>query len=638
MVAFVKSPVAKSEERETSEIWVTTVEGSAERRFTYGPGAESSPRWSPDGRGLTFTSDRDKEGTAQLFIMPSDGGEATQLTTGKASVSSPLWSPSGQFIAFLRPDEETEEEERDKRERRDYTVVEENLKMVRLHIVRPDGGGLRRVSPEGAVNVWEFCWSPGGSELAAGTSSSPRISDYRAENRMLGLTLDGGWRELFAYDSFIGRPRWSADGGSIAFLGHSGRVRSGDALFVASVRNGETRAVMPAYPGAISALEWSSVDCDHIIFTALENLHGAVNEVDVKTGEFRSVLVGPDASHGTFGSEMGVDSAGRSFVVVRSAGDEPAELFLGGKNCPLRRLTDAGRDLKDVAFRPAETVQWASSDGTVIYGLLVRPRSAAGPGPYPLVLNIHGGPASAFSDRLAFGWHDWGQVLAASGYAVLMPNPRGSVGRGAAFTDANIKDLAGMEYQDLMTGVDSMIERGIADPHRMGVAGWSHGGYMTAWVVTHTDRFKAAVMGAGLSNLVSDQGTSDIPGFNLDYFYEDYPEMYSDLERLWDRSPLKHVSNTRTPTLVLHGEKDDRVAVSQGQEFYRALQSLGVETRMVIYPREPHGIREREHQLDVQRRILDWFDTRVKDNSSHTTATPTLEGTPEEHRSHPRSV
>ncbi|HZT96174.1 MAG TPA: prolyl oligopeptidase family serine peptidase, partial [Chloroflexota bacterium] len=228
-------------------------------------------------------------------------------------------------------------------------------------------------------------------------------------------------------------------------------------------------------------------------------------------------------------------------------------------------------------------------------------------GPYSTVLAIHGGPASAFSDRFMGNWHDWAQLLAAAGFAVLMPNPRGSTGRGAAFTEANFRDLGGAELEDNLAGLDYLIKRGTVDPDRLAVAGWSHGGYMTAWTVTQTNRFKAAVMGAGLSNLVSDQGTNDIPVFNLDYFYDSYGALYRDPALLWERSPLKHVARVTTPTLILHGEKDERVSVSQGREFYQALRSLGVPCEMVVYPREPHGLREREHQLDLQRRIVAWL-------------------------------
>jgi len=188
-----------------------------------------------------------------------------------------------------------------------------------------------------------------------------------------------------------------------------------------------------------------------------------------------------------------------------------------------------------------------------------------------------------------------------------MPNPRGSTGRGAAFTDAEVGDIGGKELEDDLEGLDLLIEQGIADPARTAIAGWSHGGYMAAWTVTQTDRFKAAVMGAGVSNMVSDQGTNDIPGFNLDYFFEDFEALYRDPGMLWDRSPLKYVSRVKTPTLVLHGESDNRVAASQGREFHRALKALGVPTELAIYPREPHGFREREHQIDVQKRIVDWL-------------------------------
>jgi dipeptidyl aminopeptidase/acylaminoacyl peptidase len=612
LVAFVKAPVAQSADRGISEIWAVGIDGSRERRFTYGRGLETSPRWSPDGRWLAFTSDREQPSVAQLYVMPADGGEARELTVGKAGVSSPLWSPTGEFVAFLRADEESDDEERDKKERRDALLVEQNLKIVRLYIIRPDGRDERMISPSGSVNVWDYCWSPDGSQLAAGTSSSPLISDYRFENQMLRVDLDGGSSQLFVYDSFIGQPRWSPAGDAIAFLGHSGRVRSGDALFVASVASGELRPLLPSYEGSISAMEWSDGDGGRITFVALENVFGAVNEVEVSSAEVRSCLSVDDRSHGTFGTELDVDPRSGAFVVVRSSSTKPAEVFSGGNGKCLRLLTTANRQLCDVDFRPAEVLTWRSNDGLEINGLLTVPHPARFSQPYPLVLIIHGGPASAFSDRLAFGWHDWAQLLAASGYAVLMPKPRGSVGRGAAFTDANVGDLGGMEYQDLMTGVDAVIDRGVVDPDRMGVAGWSHGGYMTAWVVTQTERFKAAVMGAGLSNLVSDQGTSDIPGFNLDYFYDDYHALYAGLSRMWERSPLNHVTQAVTPTLILHGEKDERVAVSQGVEFYRALKSLGVETEMVVYPREPHGIKEREHQLDVQRRLVEWFDSRLK--------------------------
>ena len=199
--------------------------------------------------------------------------------------------------------------------------------------------------------------------------------------------------------------------------------------------------------------------------------------------------------------------------------------------------------------------------------------------------------------------------MAGRGYAVLMPNPRGSTGRGAEFSNAIFGDVGGGEYRDLMSGVDAMIERGIADPERLGVGGWSWGGYMTAWVVSQTGRFKAAVMGAGLPNMVSDNGLGDIPSANLSYFER---STYHDPEAYWDRSAIKYIRNATTPTLILHGEADDRVHPGQGREMYVALRTLGVETQFVTYPREGHPIMERKHQLDLVGRIVSWYDRYLK--------------------------
>jgi dipeptidyl aminopeptidase/acylaminoacyl peptidase len=199
-------------------------------------------------------------------------------------------------------------------------------------------------------------------------------------------------------------------------------------------------------------------------------------------------------------------------------------------------------------------------------------------------------------------------MLAGRGYAVLLPNPRGSTGRGPAFSNAVFDDVGGGELRDVITGVDAMIERGVADPELLGIGGWSWGGYLTALAVTQTDRFKAAVMGAGVSNLISDNSLGDIPSANLSYFRE---TVYQDPDPYYERSPIRHISNTRTPTLILHGEEDKRVSAAQSVEMYIALRTLGVATQLVTYPREGHYIEEREHQLDLIRRVIGWFEKHL---------------------------
>ncbi|MEJ7653113.1 MAG: prolyl oligopeptidase family serine peptidase [Chloroflexia bacterium] len=224
----------------------------------------------------------------------------------------------------------------------------------------------------------------------------------------------------------------------------------------------------------------------------------------------------------------------------------------------------------------------------------------------------HGGPAWLWSDRTHASWHDWGQYLAANGYAVLLPNPRGSIGRGPSFTTAGFDDVGGGEWTDILAGVDHVVELGVADPDLLGIGGWSWGGYLTAWGITQTTRFKAAVVGAGVTNLFSDQGNSNLTHF-YDYLFS--TNAYTDPDAYVRRSPICCVSNVVTPTLVLHGAEDAVVNRAQGQELYNALRYLGQEVEMAIYPREGHGFKERRHQLDLIRRVLEWFDRHLKRES-----------------------
>lgn len=603
-IAYVITPIARSGKHPTSEIWIVGFDGTGERRFTTGSGQDTSPRWSPDGTFVAFVSDRHEPEKGQLYVMSTTGGEAVQFSHRKSAVSNPCWSPDGRLVGFLSEDEPSEVEEKDKKEKRDHVVEGERLKRVRLYVMPADGGEPQRISPEGESNVWDYAWSPDGNRVAAVTTPSPRLSDRRETNTV--LLLDPSIAEnsvLFTFPSLVSHPRWSPDSTRVAFTATAGRVVLDDQLYVADTATGEYRLVTGGYAGRIDDIAWTAGAS--VLAVALEDLHGAINEIDVDTGVTGPQFTPPESRRGDFGESLSVDGAGRRLVAVRSSSFEPPEIVAGHVGQPLRAVSHSNKSLAEARFQKAQTLSWRSMDDLEISGLLVTPPH--GSPPFPTVLNIHGGPASAFSDRFAANWHDWSQLLAANGFAVLMPNPRGSSGRGSAFTDANFRDLGGKEFQDDLAGLDLLIERGVADTNRLGIAGWSHGGYIAAWAVTQTDRFKAAAMGAGVANMVSDQGTNDIPGFNLDYFYDDYASLYADPSLLWDRSPLKYVSRVTTPTLVLHGENDDRVAASQGHEFYRALKSLGVPTTLVTYPREPHGIREREHQIDVQRRVLDWF-------------------------------
>ena len=315
-------------------------------------------------------------------------------------------------------------------------------------------------------------------------------------------------------------------------------------------------------------------------------------------------------SKGTLGFAARVNANGSAVGFSRQASDEPVEAYvlpIGGGE-PVR-VSAANTGMERAPLGETRVVRWKAKDGREIEGLLTLPVGYEKGKRVPLVLNIHGGPAGAFSEAFvgAGGLYPIA-TFAAKGWAVLRPNPRGSSAYGREFRAANLNDWGGGDYNDIMAGVDWTIAEGIADPDRMVVMGWSYGGYMTNWVVSQTNRFKAAASGAGLSNLPSMWGTNDIPSTLDDYFggpWFEQPEIYVKL------SPLYHIKDARTPLLVLHGEADVRVPTSQGFEMYQAMKRKGVEAQMVTYPRTPHGPREPKFVLDIMKRHVEWVEKHI---------------------------
>jgi dipeptidyl aminopeptidase/acylaminoacyl peptidase len=266
-----------------------------------------------------------------------------------------------------------------------------------------------------------------------------------------------------------------------------------------------------------------------------------------------------------------------------------------------KALTDHNSWLGDYALADTEIVKWKSKDGTDVEGLLTKPSGYEAGKKVPLLLNPHGGPTGASLNN----FYGTAQVLAANGFAVLQPNFRGSTGKGLAFAQANKNTWGKGDYEDCMTGVDALISSGIADPNRLGAFGWSYGGYMTFWILTQTDRFKAVSPGAGLSNIYSMYSQNDIQRY-LRWFYSD-KSPWDAQELYWDRSPMKYVRNVKTPTMIMHGQVDTRVPIAQAQEFYMALKEMNVPVEFVVYPRENHGFTEPRHQMDRVRRYVKFF-------------------------------
>jgi dipeptidyl aminopeptidase/acylaminoacyl peptidase len=275
----------------------------------------------------------------------------------------------------------------------------------------------------------------------------------------------------------------------------------------------------------------------------------------------------------------------------------------------VQQLTNHNPQVAGWKLGKVQEISWTSSkDGRKIYGVLILPPDYMAGSPYKTIVHAHGGPFEAWQTGWLGTWYEWAQLLASHGYVVLDPNPRGSQGQGVAFQEANYMDWGGGDFQDVMDGIDSLVRQGIADPHRLGIGGWSYGGYMTSWAVTHTDRFKAAVAGAAVTDLYPMSTTTDIsPSFLTEFFGN-----FAADRKIYDEHSAMHwIERCHTPTLVLHGAADERVPTFQGEELYHGLQLLGRESQLVLYPREPHIFTEREHEIDSLQRIVDWFDSHT---------------------------
>ena len=606
-IAFTLRPVSKEKEHPESAIWVVSFAGGEPRQFTAGQWDDEEPRWSPDGRRLAFLSDRAERGKKSVYIMPADGGEARRVFDQQGDMEQLSWSPDGRFLAVLFTDPETEEEKKRKEERDDARVWDTDYKYQRLWVIDVEAGTAKAVSPEGR-QVWTYAWSPDGERLALNLTPTPRIDDIFLENEVVIVPRAGGDpTPVFRQIGMAEHLTWSQDGKYLAYRARAGRVVHGDYVYRIPVEGGEPVCLTPGYDGTSEAL-WP-LGRDALLMVADEGVNMTLYRLSWE-GERERLLAGEPL--GTFAPVATADASGQRIAVVWEDARHAPDVWVLSRDdisLALQRRTHFNPELEAAALGELEIVRWESDPGVEVEGLLFKPVGYQEGQRYPLVVQIHGGPTWLWTNQFAATWHEWAHALAGRGYAVLMPNPRGSTGRGPEYSNALFGDVGGCEYRDIMAGVDYLIERGIADPERLGVGGWSWGGYMTAWIVSQTTRFKAAVMGAGLPNMISDNGLGDIPSANLSYF-ETSP--YHDPEPYFERSAIRYIRNATTPTLILHGEEDRRVAMAQGQEMYVALRTLGVETQFVTYPREGHSIQERKHQVDLIDRVIGWFDRHLR--------------------------
>ncbi len=601
-IAYVLTKADLEKSAYDSNVWLIDADGKNPRQLTHARGTDFRPRWSPDGKTIAFVSDRD--GKNALWLMPPDGGEPRKLVDPPTPVRELEWSPDGKSIAFSRLDEPTAEEEKRIRKKDDARVVGEGAKRVHLYLADVETGNVRRLT-NGAFSVSTFDWSPSGTEIAFDRGPGTGLDDlYRTDIYAVNVK-SGELKPLVVRRGSDRNPVYSPDGRWLAFTtwngAHDWLVEQ--EVHVMPAGGGESRNVSKAYDRTPEAIFWSG---EHLYVEGPYDTTTQLYRVKADGTNWTDVtkvpgMIGDAQVHG-----------GRAAYVYQSP-SEPPELFVDGRQ--LTRHNDAYRSRE---LGETRLIRWKNpKDGLEIEGLLTLPVGYRS-GRVPLLTFVHGGPASRFDQGYLgyLGYLYAPQVLAAHGFAVLRPNPRGTGGYGGAFRRANRNDWGGMDWVDINAGIDHLIEQGVADPERLGLMGWSYGGYIASWAIGHSDRFQAISVGAPVVDLLSFHGTADIRDFIPHYFDErETPDTSLDelrhaplsLELLRRHSPLWHLKKTNAKVLIQHGEADDRVPLSQGTMLYRILDELGADVTMVVYPRTPHVPREPKLRMDIMRRNLELF-------------------------------
>ena len=608
----VREPLMTDEKSEfLYHIYLVGAAGGEPIQITFGESSNTAPRFSPDGQFLAFLSTR--AGKANIYAMRVAGGEAWPLTRyEKTAVGDLRFSPDGALIAFTMDEPPSDEKEKaakrgDDAERFDMDHTYSQLFTLSFSFAPRTLPEPRQLT-HGQQAVMGFDWFPDSARLALTYTPSPVADDWPLM-RLATIGAEGGEPVDVALVASWGGPRVSPDGQWIACAtgqqplswAYDARV----ALYPAN--GGEPRTLADTPDSQANIVGWAP-DSSAVYADEYASTRTQLYALPVSGEPARPLGAGPAVQYNLTGNArgqiacVGQDLHSPNGVYLRESADAAPRLLA---QPPMPSSWPAG------PLPRAEVLRWNAPDGTQIEGVLVYPQGYAEGKRFPLIVSVHGGPSGIYDEAYIAQGTGYASLMELSdrGYAVLMPNPRGSSGYGKDFRFANVRDWGGGDFADIMAGVDHLIAQGLTDGERLGIMGWSYGGFMTSWAITQTDRFKAACVGAAVTNLQSFTGTADIPGFLPSYFAG---EFWEDAAIYAAHSPITHVGSVTTPALIQHGAADVRVPVSQGREFYNALKRRGVPSELVIYPRQGHGVDEPRLAIDMRRRAVEWLEKWIK--------------------------
>jgi dipeptidyl aminopeptidase/acylaminoacyl peptidase len=590
------------------QLWIAVVATGERYQLTSGKKSSQNSKWSPDSTRIAFISDRD--GKRQIYLIHPRGGEAQQLTSEENGVDSMEWAPDGNSMAYISTGPDTKAKKDRKEKYGEFDIIGGDYANVRLWLVKVPAeipaDPKQRPQPDSLTDgekfsVGDFEWSPDSKHIAF---SAARDTDLGSSGTTQIYTVDVTdklVKQLLSSKGPNSRPRWSPDGTQLAFVTGNGEqffFYKNTHLAVIPASGGEPRIISAKFDEDPNIIDWGP---DGIYFAAFLKTNVHVFRVNPETLAIERISA-PDAFFildGSFTPDH------RMLAAVGAAPNHFSEVFVSNtKDFAPKYLTNMGEQWKNFRLTTREVIEWKSTDGTPIQGVLVKPADYDPSRKYPLLVVIHGGPTGFDTPVAAADRYYPIERFAAKGALILRPNYRGSAGYGEAFRSLNVRNLGLGDYQDVISGVDFLIAKGIVDKDRVGAMGWSQGGYISAFITTYSDRFKAVSVGAGISDWMTYYVNTDIHPFTRQYLkatpWED-PAIYQ------KTSPIFYVNNAKTPTLIQHGDQDKRVPPPNAFELYQALKDRGVPVKLILYKGFGHPINKPKQQRAVMEHNYEWF-------------------------------